>query len=180
MARLKEIYRKEVVPQLMKELGFDNPMRVPRVEKVCVNIGLGRAKVEPKLMDSAKKSLAMITGQQPVVTRAKKSIAGFNLRKGMVIGCRVTLRGDMMYEFLDRFFNLAMPRIRDFHGISPDVLDGRGNLTIGLRDQMIFPEAEYEVASKLPGLSVTIVTTARNNEEAKKLLQKLGMPFSSS
>lgn len=178
MTRLKELYRKEVIPQLMKELGLDNPMRVPRVEKVCINIGLGRAKTEPKLMDSAKRSLAMITGQQPVVTRAKKSIAGFNLRKGMAIGCRVTLRGDRMYEFLDRFFNLAMPRIRDFHGVSPRVLDGKGNLTIGLRDQMIFPEAEYEDASKLPGFSVTIVTTARNDEEAKKLLQKLGMPFS--
>jgi len=178
MARLKELYKKEIVPRLMKELGFDNPMRVPRIEKVCVNVGLGRAKTEPKLMDSAKKSLALITGQQPVVTRAKNSIAGFNLRKGMPIGCKVTLRGERMYEFLDRLFNLAMPRIRDFHGISPRLLDGGGNITIGFRDQMIFPEAEYEDVSKLPGLSVTIVTTARNDEEARQLLRRLGMPFS--
>lgn len=178
MARLKELYKKEIVPELMKELGFDNPMRVPRVEKVCVNIGLGRAKIEPKLIEVAKKSLALITGQQPIVTKAKKSIAGFNLRKGMAIGCKVTLRGDRMYEFLDRLFNLAMPRIRDFHGISPKLFDGRGNITIGFRDQLIFPEAEYEDASKLPGLSVTIVTTAQSDEEAMKLLKKLGMPFS--
>lgn len=179
MARLKEFYRKEVIPQLMEELGFDNPMRVPRVEKVCVNIGLGRAKNETKLIDIAKRSLALITGQQPVVTRAKKSIAGFNLRKGMSIGCKVTLRGDRMYEFLDRLFNLAIPRIRDFHGISPQLMDGKGNITIGFRDQLIFPEVEYEDASKLPGLSVTIVTTAKNDQESLRLLKKLGMPFSS-
>jgi len=177
MARLKELYRKEIVPQLMEELGLDNPMRVPRVEKVCVNIGLGRAKTEPKLIDMARKSLSLITGQAPVVTKAKKSIAGFNLRKGMVIGCKVTLRGERMYEFLDRLFNLAMPRIRDFHGVSDNCFDGRGNFTLGLQDQMIFPEAEYESASKLPGLSVSIVTTAQNDQEAKRLLQKLGMPF---
>jgi len=179
MARLKELYKKEIVLQLMKELGFDNPMRVPRVEKVCVNVGLGRAKTEPKLIEVAKKSLALITGQQPIVTKAKRSIAGFNLRKGMAIGCKVTLRGDRMYEFLDRLFNLAMPRIRDFHGISPRFFDGQGNITIGFRDQLIFPEAEYEDASRLPGLSVTIVTTARSDEEAMELLRKLGMPFSS-
>ncbi len=177
MARLKELYRKEIVPQLMEELGLDNPMRVPRVEKVCVNIGLGRAKTEPKLIDMARKSLSLITGQAPVVTKAKRSIAGFNLRKGMVIGCKVTLRGERMYEFLDRLFNLAMPRIRDFHGVSDNCFDGRGNFTLGLQDQMIFPEAEYESASKLPGLSVSIVTTAQNDQEAKRLLQKLGMPF---
>ncbi|RLE15419.1 50S ribosomal protein L5 [Candidatus Aerophobetes bacterium] len=177
MARLKELYKKEIVPQLMEELGLDNPMRVPRVEKVCVNIGLGRAKTEPKLIDMARKSLSLITGQAPVVTKAKKSIAGFNLRKGMVIGCKVTLRGERMYEFLDRLFNLAMPRIRDFHGVSDNCFDGRGNFTLGLQDQMIFPEAEYESASKLPGLSVSIVTTAQNDQEAKRLLQKLGMPF---
>jgi len=177
MARLKELYKKEIVPQLMKDLGLDNPMRVPRVEKVCINIGLGRAKTDPKLIDLAKESLALITGQAPVVTKAKKSIAGFNLREGMVIGCKVTLRGERMYEFLDRLFNLAMPRIRDFQGVSDSLFDGRGNFTLGLRDQMIFPEADYKFASGLPGLSVTIVTTADNDEEAKKLLEKLGMPF---
>ncbi|MBC7190249.1 50S ribosomal protein L5 [Candidatus Aerophobetes bacterium] len=177
MARLKELYRKEVVPQLMEEMGFDNPMRVPRLEKVCINIGLGKAKTDPKLLELAKKSLSLITGQAPVLTKAKKSIAGFNLRKGMVIGCKVTLRGERMYEFLDRLFNLAMPRIRDFQGISDTLFDGRGNITLGVRDQMIFPEAEYESASKLPGLSITIVTTAKNDFEAKKLLEKMGMPF---
>lgn len=177
MARLKEFYKKEVVPQLMEECGFDNPMQVPRIEKICVNIGLGEAKAEPKLIDSARKSLATITGQQPVITQAKKSIAGFNLRKGMNIGCRVTLRRERMYEFLDRFINLAIPRIRDFRGISPSRMDGQGNITIGLEDQLIFPEAEYEEASKLPGISVTIVTTTRNDEQARMLLQKLGMPF---
>ena len=177
MARLKELYKKEIVPQLMEELDLDNPMRVPRVEKVCVNIGLGRAKTDPKLIDLAKKSLSLITGQAPVVTKAKKSIAGFNLRKGMVIGCKVTLRGERMYEFLDRLFNLAMPRIRDFQGIPDSCFDGRGNFILGLRDQIIFPEADYETASRLPGVSVTIITTTQDDEEAKSLLQKLGMPF---
>lgn len=177
MARLKELYRKEFAPQLMEELGLDSPMRVPRVEKVCVNIGLGKAKTDPKLIDVAKKSLSFITGQAPVVTRAKKSIAGFNLRKGMVIGCKVTLRGERMYEFLDRLFNLAMPRIRDFQGVPDRLFDGKGNFTLGLTDQMIFPEADYKSASQLPGLSITIVTTTENNQEAKELLQKLGMPF---
>ncbi|MBE0478064.1 50S ribosomal protein L5 [Candidatus Aerophobetes bacterium] len=178
MTRLKELYKTEVVPQLMQELGLDNPMRVPRVEKVCVNIGLGKAKTDTKLMDLAKSSLSIITGQAPVVTKAKKSIAGFNLRKGMVIGCKVTLRGNRMYEFLDRLFNLTMPRIRDFQGFSDKLFDGKGNFTLGLRDHMIFPEADYQSASKLAGLSVSIVTTAKSDEEAKKLLQKLGMPFS--
>lgn len=177
MARLKEVYRKEIVPQLMEDLSLGNPMRVPRVEKVCVNMGLGRAKTDSKLIDLAKDSLSLITGQAPVAVKAKKSIAGFNLRKGMVIGCKVTLRGDKMYEFLDRLFNLAMPRIRDFQGFSDDLFDGRGNFTLGLTDQMIFPEADYKSASQLPGLSVTIVTTAEDDREAKRLLQKLGMPF---
>lgn len=177
MARLKELYKKQVVSQLMDELGFDNPMRVPRVEKVCLNMGLGRGKTEPKLIDLARKALATITGQSPVPTKAAKSIAGFNLREGMVIGCKVTLRGDRMYEFLDRLFNLVMPRIRDFQGVSARLFDGRGNFTLGLRDQMIFPELDYEVASKLPGLSIAIVTTAKDDFEARKLLEKLNMPF---
>ena len=178
MVRLKQLYREEIVPQLMEELGFANPMRVPRMEKVCVSMGLGRAKTDPKLIDLAKKSLSIITGQAPVITKAKKSIAGFNLRKGMVIGCKITLRGNRMYEFLDRLFNLAMPRIRDFQGVSDRFFDGRGNFTLGLRDQMIFPETEYDSTSKLPGFSISMVTTAQNDGEAKRLLQKLGLPFS--
>ena len=165
------------MPELMNELGFDNPMRVPRLEKVCLNMGLGRGKTDPKLIDLARGALASITGQSPVPTKAKKSIAGFNLREGMVIGCRVTLRGERMYEFLDRLFNLVMPRLRDFQGISVSLFDGRGNFTLGLKDQMIFPELDYEIASKLPGLSITIVTTAENDLEARKLLGKLNMPF---
>lgn len=176
MARLKEHYNKDIVPQLMEELNLDT-MRVPRVEKVCVNVGMGRAKNDPKLIDLAKQSLSLITGQAPVVTKAKKSIAGFNLRKGMAIGCKVTLRRERMYEFLDRLFNLAMPRIRDFQGVSKNLFDGKGNFTLGLRGQMIFPEADYKIASQLPGLSVAIVTNTENDQEAERLLQKLGMPF---
>ncbi len=178
MAKLKELYKKEIIPQLMEDLRLSNPMEVPRVEKVCVNVGLGRGKTEPKLVDMAKKSLSLITGQAAVPTKAKKSIAGFNLREGMVIGCKVTLRGDRMYEFLDRLFNLAMPRIRDFQGVSDSLFDGRGNFTLGLKDQVIFLEVEYETIAKLPGLSINIVTTAKSDQEAKKLLQKLGMSFS--
>jgi len=177
MVRLKEVYQKEVVPQMMKKFDFKNPMRTPKVEKVCINIGIGEARNDPKLLDLAKKNLALITGQQPVVTKAKKSISSFHLRKGMAIGCKVTLRGERMYEFLERFFNLAIPRIRDFHGIPLNLLDGQGNLTMGVRDQLIFPEVDYEDARKLPGLSVTIVTTTYTNEEAEELLRLLGMPF---
>ena len=177
MARLKEVYQREVIPKMMKKFDFNNPMRTPRVEKVCVNIGIGEARNDPKLLDLAKKNLALITGQQPVVTKAKKSISGFHLRKGMAIGCKVTLRGERMYEFLERLFNLAIPRFRDFHGISLNSFDGQGNFTLGVKDQLVFPEVEYEDARKLPGLSVTIATTADNDEEAEALLRLLGMPF---
>lgn len=177
MTRLKDLYKKQIVVQLMQELNLDNPMQVPRLEKVCVNIGLGNAKTDPKIIDLAKSSLSLITGQAPVATKAKKSIAGFNLREGMTIGCKVTLRGNKMYEFLDRLFNLSMPRIRDFQGLSDRLFDGKGNFTMGLRDHAIFPEADYQSASKLPGMSVSIITTASSDKEAKKLLEKLGMPF---
>jgi len=177
MAGLKEVYRKEVIPQMMKKFNFKNPMKTPRLKKVCVNIGIGEAKNDPKLLDLAKKNLALITGQQPVVTKAKKSISGFHLRKGMAIGCKVTLREGRMYDFLERFFNLAIPRIRDFRGVPLNSFDGRGSFTLGVNDQLIFPEVAYEDARKLPGLSVTIVTTADTDKEAEELLRLLGMPF---
>ncbi len=177
MAGLKEVYRKEVIPKMMKKFSLKNPMEIPRVEKVCINIGMGEARDDPKLLDLAKKNLALITGQQPVVTKAKKSISGFHLRKGMAIGCKVTLRGGRMYDFLERFFNLAMPRIRDFRGAPLNSFDGRGSFTLGVDDQLIFPEVAYEDARKLHGLSITIVTTADTDEEAKELLRLLGIPF---
>jgi len=177
MANLYEIYKKEVVPRLMEKFKYKNPMAVPRIVKVCVHMGVGEAKRDPKILEVAKKSLALITGQVPVVTRAKKSIAAFHLRKGNPIGCKVTLRGKRMYEFLERLFNLAIPRIRDFRGISPQGFDGRGNFTLGLREQFIFPEIGYDEVERPLGLAVTIVTTAKKDEEAKELLQALGMPF---
>lgn len=176
MARLKEIYNKEIVPLMIKKFGYKNLMGVPKIEKVCLNIGTGSAKKDTKLLDAAKRSLALISGQQPIITKAKKSIASFALRKGTSIGCKVTLRGERMYEFLDRLFNLAIPRIRDFQGISLNQFDGRGNFTLGLREQLVFPEVSYE-AEKTQGLSITIVTTAKKDEEAKELLASLGMPF---
>ena len=180
MARLKEIYQKSVVPKLMDKFDYTNSMEVPRVEKIHLNMGVNSAKKDPKSLDVAKKSLALITGQRPVVTRAKGSIAGFSLRKGMRIGCMVTLRGERMYEFLDRLLNLAIPRIRDFQGVSINGFDGRGNFTLGLREQFIFPEVGYEDVDRVQGLSVTIVTTAKKDEEAKELLASLGVPFMSS
>lgn len=176
MARLKEIYKKEIVPSMIKKLGYKNLMQVPKIEKVCLNMGVDGAKKDVKLLDAAKKSLALISGQQPIITKAKKSIANFALRKGVFIGCKVTLRGERMYEFLDRLFNLAMPRVRDFRGVSLSQFDGRGNFTLGLQEQLMFPEVPYEL-EKVQGLSVTIVTTAKKDEEAKELLASLGMPF---
>ena len=180
MAKLKEIYEKSVVPKLMDKFDYTNSMEVPRVEKIHLNMGVNSAKKDPKSLDVAKKSLALITGQRPVVTRAERSIAGFSLRKGMRIGCMVTLRGERMYEFLDRLLNLAIPRIRDFQGVSINGFDGRGNFTLGLREQFIFPEVGYEDVDRVQGLSVTIVTTAKKDEEAKELLASLGVPFMSS
>ncbi|TET30379.1 50S ribosomal protein L5 [Candidatus Aerophobetes bacterium] len=180
MARLKELYRKSIVPELMEKFNYKNSMEVPRIEKVNLNMGVNSAKKDTKSLEVAKKSLALITGQRPVVTRAKRSIAGFSLRKGMTIGCMVTLRGERMYEFLDRLLNLAIPRIRDFQGVSSNGFDGRGNFTLGLREQFIFPEVKYEDVDRVQGLSVTIVTTAKKDEEAKELLASLGVPFASS
>ncbi len=179
MARLKEIYKKEIVPSMIKKFGYKNSMMVPRVKKVCLNMGVGSAKNDPKLLESAKKSLALISGQQPVITRARKSIANFNLRENTPIGCKVTMRGDIMYEFLDRLFNLAIPRIKDFQGISLDQFDGRGNFTLGLTEQLVFPEMSYDQVGVIHGLSVAIVTTAVNDEEARELLASLGLPFKS-
>lgn len=177
MARLKKRYREEIVPVLMKEFGYDNIMAVPRIEKVVVNMGLGEAIQNPKLLDVASQELAAITGQKPVIRRARKSIAAFKLREGMPIGVMCTLRGDRMYEFLDRMMNIAMPRVRDFRGVSPRSFDGRGNYTVGFQDQLIFPEIEIGKTEHLHGMNVTIVTTARTDAEARFLLEKLGMPF---
>jgi large subunit ribosomal protein L5 len=174
---LKERYQNEVVPALMKTLNLTNIMEVPRVEKVVVNIGLGEALDNAKALDAAVVDLTAITGQKPIVTKARKSIANFKLREGRAIGAKVTLRGDHMWSFLDRMMNIALPRVRDFRGISADSFDGRGNYTLGLREQLVFPEIEYDKIDKLRGLEVTIVTSARNDDHGRQLLRLLGMPF---
>src|ERR671922_1829608 len=176
-ARLKEKFSKEIAPALMKEFAFKNPMAVPRLHKIVVNMGLGEATQNAKLLDPASNELAQIAGQKPVVTRAKKSIAAFKVRAGMPIGAMVTLRGDRMYEFFDRLVNIVLPRVRDFRGVSSKSFDGRGNYTIGLHDQLIFPEISYEKVDKLKGMNVTIVTTAANDNQARTLLKHMGMPF---
>ena len=175
--RLKERYREEVVPALMKEFSYQNVMQVPRLQKIVVNIGLGEALQNPKALDSASEDVAAITGQKPVITRAKRSIANFKLRAGMPIGVTVTLRGDRMYELLDRMVNAALPRIRDFQGVSPDSFDGRGNYSLGIKEQVIFPELEYDKIDRIRGLQFTMVTSARSDEEGKRLLELMGMPF---
>ena len=177
MSRLKGRYQNEVVPGLRKEFGYVNIMAVPRIEKVVVNMGLGEATQNVKVIDVAHDELARITGQKPVTTRAKKSIAAFKVRKGMPVGVMVTLRGTRMYEFLDRLVSIALPRVRDFRGVSPKGFDGRGNYTLGLRDQLLFPEIDYMKVDKARGMNVSVVTTARTDEEARRLLQLLGMPF---
>jgi large subunit ribosomal protein L5 len=176
-ARLREHYRKQVVPQLTKEFNYKNQMAVPKIDKVSLNIGLGEATGNSKLMDGAVNELAAITGQKPVVTKAKKSIAAFKLREGMPIGCMVTLRGDRMYEFLDRLMNVALPRVRDFRGVSPKAFDGRGNYTLGLKDQLIFPEIDYNKVEKVKGMNISITTTAKTDAEGLALLRFMGMPF---
>ncbi len=176
-ARLKEHYQKQVVPALLKEFGYKNPNAVPKVEKVSLNIGLGEATQNAKLMDGAVQELATISGQRPVITKAKKSIAAFKLREGMSIGCRVTLRGDRMYEFLDRLMNVALPRVRDFRGVSTKSFDGRGNYTLGVKDQLIFPEIDYNKVDKTIGMNVCITTTAKTDAEGVALLKQMGMPF---
>jgi large subunit ribosomal protein L5 len=176
-ARLKELYTKTVAPALMKEFGYTNIMAVPKVEKITLNVGLGEATQNPKLMDPAVNELAAIAGQKPVVTKAKKSIAAFKLRENMSIGCMITLRGDRMYEFMDRLMNVALPRVRDFRGVSKKSFDGRGNYTLGVKDQLIFPEIDYNKVEKLKGMNICITTTARTDAEAMALLKLMGMPF---
>ena len=176
-SRLKEKYRKEVMPALQKEFDYGNPMQVPSVHKVVVNIGMGEAIQNAKAMDAAISDLAVITGQRPVITRAKRSVAAFKLREGMQIGTMVTLRGDRMYYFLDKLMNVALPRLRDFQGVSPEAFDGRGNYTLGLREQLVFPEIDYDKVDKVRGMEVSIVTTARTDEEGRRLLKLMGMPF---
>ncbi|RKY57823.1 MAG: 50S ribosomal protein L5 [Candidatus Latescibacterota bacterium] len=175
--RLKELYRREVVPLLMERFGYKNIMQVPRLEKIVLNAGVGEATQNPSSLDGAMADLAAITGQKPAVRRARKSISNFKLRKGMAIGCKVTLRGDRMYEFLDRMITFALPRVRDFQGLSTRSFDGRGNYTLGIREQIVFPEIDYDKIDKVRGFNVTIVTTARTDEEAYVLLKALGMPF---
>jgi large subunit ribosomal protein L5 len=176
-ARLREHYLKQVVPALTKEFGYKNVMAVPKIEKISVNIGMGEATQNAKLMDGAVGELGQIAGQKPVITKATKSIAAFKLREGMSIGCMVTLRGDRMYEFFDRLVNVVLPRVRDFRGVSTKSFDGRGNYTLGLHDQLIFPEIDYAKVDKLKGMNVTIVTTARSDDQARALLRHMGMPF---
>jgi large subunit ribosomal protein L5 len=177
MSELKEKYKKEVVPQLMELGGYKNIMQVPRLEKVALNIGLGQANQDAKALESAEKDLAAISGQHPVITRAKKSIAAFKLREGMNVGLRVTLRGERMYQFLERLINAALPRMREFHGVPPNSFDGRGNYTLGFKEQTLFPEIDYDKIDRARGLEVSIVTTAKTDEEGKNLLELLGMPF---
>jgi large subunit ribosomal protein L5 len=175
--RLKETYREEVMPALMKEFGYRNVMEVPRPEKMTVNVGLGEAVADAKALDSASNDVAIITGQRPVITRAKKSISNFKVRAGMPIGVIATVRGARMWEFLDRLVNAALPRLRDFQGVSPNSFDGRGNFSIGIREQLIFPEIEYDKIDRIRGLQVNIITTAKTDEEGKRLLELLGVPF---
>jgi large subunit ribosomal protein L5 len=177
--RLRQRYSKEVVPALMKRFGYDNPNEVPRLEKIVVNMGLGEAVTNPKLIDSAVIELTAICGQKPVVTRSKKSIASFKLRQGMPIGVKVTLRKERMWEFFDRLVTLSLPRVRDFRGTSPRAFDGAGNYTLGLKEQIVFPEIDFDKVDKVKGMNITVVTTAKTNEEAKELLSGLGMPFRS-
>ena len=178
MARLRDTYKDEIVPTMMERFSYRNIMEVPRLEKIVVNIGLGEALQNAKALDAATHDLTAIVGQKPVVTRARKSIANFKLREGRLIGTKVTLRGDRMWAFLDRLLSTALPRVRDFRGVSANAFDGRGNYTLGLRDQLIFPEIEYDKIDKLRGMEVTIVTTAKDDDQARVMLQLLGMPFS--
>ena len=177
MNRLQEKYKNTVVANLTKQFNYTTVMQCPKIEKVVINIGVGEAISNPKVLDEAVAELTQIAGQKPVITRAKKSIANFKLREGMPIGCKVTLRGERMYEFLDKLFNITLPRVRDFHGVSTTAFDGRGNYTLGVKEQIIFPEIQYDKVNKLRGMDIVIVTTANTNEEAKALLKEMGMPF---
>lgn len=177
MNRLKEIYNSEIVPAMMEKFGYKNIMQVPKIEKVVLNMGVGEAKDNAKALESAVNDLQTITGQKAVITRAKKSVANFKIREGMSIGCKTTLRGDKMYNFLDRLINLALPRVRDFRGVSADSFDGRGNYALGIKEQLIFPEIEFDKIDKVRGMDVIVVTTAATDEEARELLRLFGMPF---
>ena len=177
MARMKEMYKAEVAPALMQQFGYKSTMQIPRIEKVVVNVGCGEARENAKILENVVGDLAKITGQKPVITKARKSIANFKLREGMPIGAKVTLRGEKMWEFLDRLFNVALPRVRDFQGINPNAFDGRGNYSLGIKEQLIFPEIEYDKIDKIRGMDVVICTTATTDEEARALLTKVGAPF---
>ncbi len=176
-SRLKEKYTNEVVPFLVERFKYENIMQVPRLEKIVLNMGLGSSKENPKAIESAVKELETITGQRPIVTKARKSIANFKLREGMNVGVKVTLRGEKMYDFLDKFMNISLPRVRDFRGISSKSFDGRGNYAVGIKEQLIFPEIEYDMVDQIRGMDIVVVTTANTDEEAKELLEKMGMPF---
>ena len=176
MTRLKETYLNEIVDAMTKKFGYKNVMQVPKLDKIVINMGIGEAKENSKVLDAAMAELEIISGQKPVITRAKNSIANFKLREGMAIGCKVTLRGDKMYEFLDRLVNLALPRVRDFRGVNPNAIDGRGNYALGIKEQLIFPEIEYDKVDKVRGMDVIVVTTAETDEEARELLTQFGMP----
>lgn len=177
MDRLQEKYQKEVVPALTEKFGYKNAMQLPKIEKIIINMGVGEAVGNPKALDSAVSDLTIISGQKPLLTRAKKSLAAWKLREGMPIGCKVTLRGVRMYQFLDKFMNVALPRVRDFRGVSDKAFDGRGNYAVGLKEQLIFPEIEYDKIDKIRGMNIVIVTTAQTDEEARELLKLMGMPF---
>ena len=176
-SRLKEVYTNEIVDAMIKKFGYKNIMQVPKLEKIVINMGIGEAKENVKILESAMKDLEIIAVQKPIQTRAKKSVANFKIREGMPIGCKVTLRGDRMYEFLDRLVNLALPRVRDFRGVNPNAFDGRGNYALGIKEQLIFPEIEYDKVDKIRGMDVIFVTTAKTDEEARELLTQFNMPF---
>lgn len=177
MARLKEKYRQEVAPELMKKFGYKSVMEIPKLEKIVINVGAGEAKDNSKVIDAIMGDLAKITGQKPIVCRARKSVANFKIREGMKIGCKVTLRADKMYEFIDRLFNVALPRVRDFRGINPNSFDGRGNYNMGIKEQLIFPEIDFDKIDRTRGMDICFVTTAKNDEESKELLSLMGAPF---
>ena len=177
MSRLKTIYKNEIVDAMIKKFGYKNIMEVPKLDKIVVNMGVGEAKENAKILESAARDLEIITGQKPILTKAKKSIANFKIREGMPIGCKVTLRGEKMYDFLDRLINLALPRVRDFRGVNPNAFDGRGNYSLGIREQLIFPEIEYDKVDKVRGMDVIFATTAKTDEEARELLRLFNMPF---
>ena len=177
MSRLKDLYYDEIVDALMKKFGYTNKMQVPKLDKIVINMGIGEAKENAKILENAAKDMEIITGQKPVLTKAKNSVANFKIREGMPIGCKVTLRGEKMYEFLDRLVNLALPRVRDFRGVNPNAFDGRGNYALGIKEQLIFPEIEYDKVDKVRGMDVIFVTTANTDEEARELLRLFNMPF---